>query len=92
MFLVTGPTQTITMGDVLSGDTVTTDQYEQADADIPHGDVDYTCQGIELPDGRVAVVMVLDDRGPGVEADTSNVNGSTVAGRVRDAYNAAKGL
>ena len=71
---------------------MTTDQYEQADADIPHGDVDYTCQGIELPDGRVAVVMVLDDRGPGVEADTGNVNGSTVAGRVRDAYNAAKGL
>ena len=92
MILVTGPTQTITLGDVLSGDTVTTDQYEQADADIPHGDVDYTCQGIELPDGRVAVVMVLDDRGPGVEADTGNVNGSTVAGRVRDAYNAAKGL
>jgi hypothetical protein len=92
MILVTGPTQTITLGDVLSGDTVTTDQYEQADADIPHGDVDYTCQGIELPDGRVAVVMVLDDRGAGVEADTGNVNGSTVAGRVRDAYNAAKGL
>lgn len=92
MILVTGPTQTITLGDVLSGDTVTTDQYEQADADIPHGDVDYTCQGIELPDGRVAVVMVLDDRGPGVEADTGNVNGSTVAGRVRDAYNAAMGL
>lgn len=92
MFLATGPTQTITMGDVLSGDTVTTDQYEQADADIPHGDGDYTCQGIELPDGRVAVVMVLDDRGAGVEADTGNVNGSTVAGRVRDAYNDAKGL
>ena len=92
MIIATGPTQTITLGDVLSGDTVTTDQYEQADADIPHGDVDYTCQGIELPDGRVAVVMVLDDRGEGVEADTSNVNGSTVAGRVRDAYNDAKGL
>ena len=92
MIIVTGPTQAITLGDVLSGDTVTTDQYEQADADIPHGDVDYTCQGIELPDGRVAVVMVLDDRGEGVEADTSNVNGSTVAGRVRDAYNDAKGL
>ena len=92
MILVTGPTQTITLGDVLSGDTVTTDQYEQADADIPHGDADYSCQGIELPDGRVAVVMVLDARGEGVEADTSNVNGSTVAGRVRDAYNAAKGL
>jgi len=92
MILVTGPTQAITLGDVLSGDTVTTDQYEQADADIPHGDVDYTCQGIVLPDGRVAVVMVLDDRGAGVEADTSNVNGSTVAGRVRDAYNDAKGL
>jgi hypothetical protein len=92
MIIVTGPTQTITLGDVLSGDTVTTDQYEQADADIPHGDVDYTCQGIELPDGRVAVVMVLDDRGAGVQADTGNVNGSTVAGRVRDAYNAAKGL
>ena len=92
MIIVTGPTQTITLGDVLSGDTVTTDQYEQADADIPHGDVDYTCQGIELPDGRVAVVMVLDDRGAGVEAGTSNVNGSTVAGRVRDAYNDAKGL
>ena len=92
MILVTGPTQAITLGDVLSGDTVTTDQYEQADADIPHGDGDYTCQGIELLDGRVAVVMVLDDRGAGVEADTGNVNGSTVAGRVRDAYNAAKGL
>ncbi len=92
MILVTGPTQTITLGDVLSGDTVTTDQYEQADADIPHGDVDYTCQGIELPDGRVAVVMVLDNRGDGVPADTSNVSGSTVAGRVRDAYNAAMGV
>ena len=92
MILASGPTQTITLGDVLSGDTVTTDQYEQADADIPHGDVDYTCEGIEMPDGRVAVVMVLDDRGAGVQADTGNVNGSTVAGRVRDAYNAAKGL
>jgi hypothetical protein len=45
-----------------------------------------------MPDGRVAVVMVLDDRGDGVSADTSNVNGSTVAGRVRDAYNQAKGV
>ncbi len=92
MILATGPTQTITLGDVLSGDTVTTDQYEQADADIPHGDDDYTCEGIEMPDGRVAVVMVLDDRGAGVQADTANVSGSVVAGRVRDAYNAAKGL
>jgi len=40
----------------------------------------------------VAVVMVLDNRGDGVPADTSNVSGSTVAGRVRDAYNAAMGV
>ncbi len=92
MILATGPTQTITLGDVLAGDPVVVDQYEQADADIPHGDDDYTCEGIEMPDGRVAVVMVLDDRGPGVEADTGNVSGSVVARRVRDAYNAAKGL
>lgn len=92
MILVTGETQTITIGDVLAGDPVVEDQYEQADADIAHGDDDYTCEGVEMPDGRVAVVMVLDDRGPGVQADTGNVSGSTVAGRVRDAYNAAKGL
>ena len=42
--------------------------------------------------GRVAVVMVLDDRGPGVPADTGNVNGSTVASAVRSAYNVAKGV
>jgi hypothetical protein len=92
MLLTTGPTLSITFGDATEGDATTTDLYEQADADIPHGDDDYTCQGVELPDGRVAVVMVLDDRGDGVSADTSNVNGSTVAGRVRDAYNQAKGV
>ena len=92
MLLTTGPTLTITYGDATEGEPTTTDLYEQADADIPHGDGDYTCQGVELPDGRVAVVMVLDNRGDGVPADTSNVNGSTVAGRVRDAYNDAMGL
>jgi len=92
MLLTTGPTLTITYGDATEGEPTTTDLYEQANADIPHGDGDYTCQGVELPDGRVAVVMVLDDRGDGVPADTSNVNGGTVAGRVRDAYDQAKGL
>lgn len=92
MLLTTGPTLTITYGDATEGEATTTDLYEQADADIPHGDGDYTCQGVELPDGRVAVVMVLDNRGAGVPADTSNVSGSAVAGRVRDAYNAAMGL
>jgi hypothetical protein len=47
---------------------------------------------VVLPDDRVAVVMVLDDRGPGVPADTGNVNGSTVASAVRSAYNVAKGV
>ena len=65
---------------------------EVADAAIPHGDPDYTTAGILLPDGRVAVVMVLDDRGEGVPADASNVSGSTVASRVRNAYDAARGL
>ena len=92
MLLTTGATQTMMIGDPAEGEASSTDQYEQADADIPHGDSDYTCQGVVMPDGRVAVVMVLDDRGDGVSADTSNVNGSTVAGRVRDAYNQAKGV
>jgi hypothetical protein len=45
-----------------------------------------------LDDGRVAVVVVVDDLGDGVSASTDNVHGSTVAGRVRNAYDAAKGL
>jgi len=80
-------TQTMSLGD---GDGV--QQCEVADAAIPHGDPDYTTGGILLPDGRVAVVMVLDDRGEGVPADASNVNGSTVASRIRNAYDAAQGL
>ena len=92
MLLTTGPTLTITYGDATEGEATTTDQYEQVEADIAHGDDDYTCNGVELPDGRVAVVMILDDRGAGIPADTGNVSGSTVAGRVRDAYDEAKGL
>jgi hypothetical protein len=87
MIIETGPTQQVDVSDGRGPQP-----YEEAVAEVPHTDEDYTCQGVELPDGRVAVVMVLDDRGAGVAADTSNVNGGTVAGRVRDAYDAAKGV
>ena len=87
MIMETGPTQQVDVSDGQGPQP-----YEEVVAEIPHTDGDYTCQGVELPDGRVAVVMVLDNRGDGVPADTGNVSGSTVAGRVRDAYDAAKGL
>ena len=80
-------TQTMSLGD---GDGV--QQSEVAEAAIPHSDPDYTSLGLVLPDGRVAVVMILDDRGAGVQADTGNLNGSTVASRIRHAYNEAKGV
>lgn len=53
---------------------------------------DYETTSIELEDGRVLVIMVLDDRGDGQASDTSNTNGTTVASRVRTAYDTAKGL
>lgn len=87
MIIETGPTQQVDVSDGRGPQP-----YEEVVAEIPHTDGDYTCQGVELPDGRVAVVMVLDDRGDGVPANTANVSGSTVAGRVRDAYTAAKGV
>jgi hypothetical protein len=91
MRVITGDTLTVWEGDPTEG-PATEQTVEQADAEIPHSDTDYTCAGVVLPDGRVAVVMVLDDRGAGVPADTGNVNGSTVAGAVRTAYDEAKGL
>ena len=91
MNVVSGDTLTVWEGDPTEG-PATELTVEQADAEIPHSDSDYTCVGVVMPDGRVAVVMVLDDRGDGVEAGTGNVNGSTVAGAVRSAYNAAKGV
>ncbi|MCH9834640.1 hypothetical protein K0U83_03215 [bacterium] len=87
MIIVGGPTQQIDVSDGTGARP-----YEEVAADIPHTDVDYTAQGIVLPDGRVAVVMVLDDRGDGVPADSSNTNGSTIAAQVRAAYNAARGV
>tara|TARA_R110002073_G_scaffold42262_3_gene118557 strand:+ start:886 stop:1149 length:264 start_codon:yes stop_codon:yes gene_type:complete len=87
MIVLGGTTQTMSLGD---GDGV--QQCEVSEAAIPHSVPDYTTAGILLPDGRVAVVMVLDDRGEGVPADASNVNGSTVASRIRNAYDAARGL
>jgi hypothetical protein len=91
MRVITGDTLTVLEGDPTEG-PATELTVEQADAEIPHSDSDYTCVGVVMPDGRVAVVMVLDDRGDGIPADTSNVNGSTVAGAVRSAYNVAKGV
>lgn len=91
MNVTAGATQDTWVGDPISG-PATELTVEQALALIPHSDADYTCLGVVLPDDRVAVVMVLDDRGAGVPADTGNVNGSTVAGAVRAAYNAAKGV
>ncbi len=87
MITVGGPTQQIDVSDGRGAQP-----FEDCAADIPHTDVDYTAQGLVLPDGRVAVVMVLDDRGAGVPADTTNMTGSVLASRIRAAYNAAKGL
>ena len=87
MIIVGGPTQQIDVSDGTGARP-----YEEVAADISHTDVDYTTSGIVLPDGRVAVVMVLDDRGDGVPADTANVNGSVVADRIRSSYNTAKGV
>jgi hypothetical protein len=91
MNVITGATLTVWEGDPTEG-PATELTVEQADAEIPHTDDDYTAAGVQLPDGRVAVVMVLDNRGAGVPADTSNVNGSSVAAAVRAAYNAAMGV
>ncbi len=91
MIVVSGDTLTVWEGDPTEG-PATELTVEQADAEIAHTDDDYTCVGVQLPDGRVAVVMVLDNRGEGVPADTSNVNGSSVASAVRNAYNAAMGV
>jgi len=87
MIIEGGPTQQIDISDGRGAQP-----YEECAADIPHTDVDYTAQGLVLPDGRVAVVMVLDDRGAGVPADTTNMTGSVLASRIRAEYNAAKGL
>ena len=91
MNVTAGATQDMWVGDPITG-PATELTVEQALGLIPRTDADYTCVGVVLPDDRVAVVMVLDDRGAGVPADTGNVNGSTVAGAVRAAYNAAKGV
>tara|TARA_E500000305_G_C3891730_1_gene174547 strand:+ start:104 stop:361 length:258 start_codon:yes stop_codon:yes gene_type:complete len=53
---------------------------------------DYETASIELADGRVLVIMILDDRGAGEASDTSNTNGTSVASKVRTSYNTAKGL
>jgi len=53
---------------------------------------DYETASIELDDGRVLVIMILDDRGAGEASDTSNTNGTSVASKVRTSYNTAKGL
>ena len=90
MNVAAGATQDTWIGDPITG-PATELTVEQALGLIPRTDADYTCAGVVLPDNRVAVVMVLDDRG-GLPADTGNVNGSTVAGAVRAAYNAAKGV
>lgn len=91
MIVNAGDTQIMWEGDPITG-PATEHTVEQALALIPHSDGDYLAGATVLPDGRVAVVIVLDDRGDAVPADTGNVNGSTVAGNVRSAYNAAKGL
>ena len=91
MRVITGDTLTVWEGDPTEG-PATQLPGVHAVAEIPHSASAYPCVGVVMPDGRVAVVMVLDDRGDGVEAGTGNVNGSTVAGAVRNAYNAAKGV
>lgn len=53
---------------------------------------DYETTSIELNDGRVMVIIVLDDRGNGVSSDGVNTDTDTVADNVRNAYNSAKGL
>lgn len=53
---------------------------------------DYETSSIELEDGRVMIIIVLDDRGDNVMSDSSNTNTDIVADAVRDAYNSAKGL
>ena len=90
MNVTAGQTQDVWIGDPTQG-PATELTVEETMGQIPHTDADYTCAGVVLPDNRVAVVMVLDDRG-GLPADTGNVNGSTVAAAVRSAYNVAKGL
>ena len=86
MIIVGGPTQQIDVSDGRGAQP-----YEEIAADIPHTDSDYTATGGVLPDGRVAVVMILDSRGND-PATTSNMNGSTMASRIRSAYNTAKDL
>jgi hypothetical protein len=86
MIIVSGPTQQIDVSDGQGPQP-----YEEVATNIPHTDSDYTATGVVLPDGRVAVVMILDSRGDN-PATTSNMNGSTMASRIRSAYNTAKDL
>lgn len=53
---------------------------------------DYETTSVVLDDGRVLVVMVLDDRGTDTPANDTNTNTDIVADAIRDAYNNAKQL
>ena len=53
---------------------------------------DYETTSVVLDDGRVLVVMVLDDRGTDTPANDTNINTDIVADAIRDAYNNAKQL
>lgn len=53
---------------------------------------DYETTSVVLDDGRVLVVMVLDDRGTDTPANDTNTNTDITADAIRDAYNNAKQL
>ena len=53
---------------------------------------DYETTSVVLDDGRVLVVMVLDDRGADTPANDTNTNTDIAADAIRDAYNNAKQL
>jgi len=53
---------------------------------------DYETTSVVLDDGRVLVVMVLDDRGTDTPANDTNTNTDIAADAIRDAYNNAKQL
>ena len=53
---------------------------------------DYETTSVVLDDGRVLVVMVLDDRGTDTPANDTNINTDITADAIRDAYNNAKQL
>ena len=53
---------------------------------------DYETTSVVLDDGRVLVVMVLDDRGANTPANDTNINTDITADAIRDAYNNAKQL